>query len=89
MDYENNDNIPNKNMTIHEGKVTIKVPQFEKVSAKAPVFYNSVMELNRDLSVVAVTVFRGEIDHDISICDAFGGTGIRGLSIVYTTATIT
>jgi tRNA (guanine26-N2/guanine27-N2)-dimethyltransferase len=79
MDYENNENIRNENITIHEGKTTINVPQFEKVSAKAPVFYNSVMELNRDLSVVAVTAFRRDTDHDINICDAFGGTGIRGI----------
>ena len=39
------------NKTIHEGKVTIKVPEFEKITAKAPVFYNPAMELNRDLSV--------------------------------------
>lgn len=65
--------------TIHEGKVTIKVPIYDKISAKAPVFYNPVMELNRDLSVAAITVFKLGIDHDIMVCDAFGGTGIRGI----------
>ncbi len=65
--------------TIHEGKVTIKVPIYDKISAKAPVFYNPVMELNRDLSVLAITVFKLGIDHDIMVCDAFGGTGIRGI----------
>lgn len=67
------------NKTIHEGKVTLKVPKFDKVSAKAPVFYNPVMELNRDLSVAALKVFRSGLDHDISVCDVFGGTGIRGI----------
>lgn len=66
-------------ITIHEGKVTIKIPKFEKVTAKAPVFYNPAMELNRDLSVAALTVFSESLDHDISVCDAFGGTGIRGI----------
>ncbi len=65
--------------TIHEGKVTIKIPKFEKVTAKAPVFYNPAMELNRDLSVAVLTVFKGDVDRDISVCDAFGGTGIRGI----------
>jgi tRNA (guanine26-N2/guanine27-N2)-dimethyltransferase len=64
---------------IKEGKVSIIVPEFEKVSSKAPVFYNPVMELNRDLSVAAISVFRSGIDHDISVCDTFGGTGIRGI----------
>lgn len=65
--------------TIHEGKVTIKIPKFEKITAKAPVFYNPAMELNRDLSVAALTVFSESMDHNISVCDAFGGTGIRGI----------
>lgn len=64
---------------IEEGKVRIKIPQFEKVSSKAPVFYNPVMELNRDLSVTALTVYRQKRDEDINICDAFGGSGIRGI----------
>ena len=65
--------------TIHEGNVTLSVPKFDKVSAKAPVFYNPVMELNRDISVSALTVFRNGLDHDISVLDAFGGTGVRGI----------
>ena len=63
---------------IEEGLVKIEVPDFEKVSAKAPVFYNPVMEMNRDISVVVINQYRKLVDHDISICDAFGGTGIRG-----------
>ena len=65
--------------TINEGMVTIKIPKFEKVTAKAHVFYNPAMELNRDLSVAALTVYRGNVDRDINVCDAFGGTGIRGI----------
>ncbi len=65
--------------TINEGNVTIEVPYFHKVSAKAPVFYNPVMELNRDLSVAAIQVFQMDREEDITICDAFGGTGIRGI----------
>ena len=63
---------------IEEGLVKIEVPDFEKVSAKAPVFYNPVMELNRDISVVVLNQYRKSLDHDIVIFDAFGGTGIRG-----------
>lgn len=63
---------------IEEGLVKIEVPDFEKVSAKAPVFYNPVMELNRDISVVVLNQYRKTLDHDVVIFDAFGGTGIRG-----------
>lgn len=63
---------------IKEGLVEIEVPDFEKVSSEAPVFYNPVMEMNRDISVVVINQYKKQIDHDISICDAFGGTGIRG-----------
>lgn len=63
---------------IKEGLVKIEVPDFEKVSAKAPVFYNPVMELNRDISVVVLNEYRKTLDHDVIIFDAFGGTGIRG-----------
>ncbi|HOI40223.1 MAG TPA: tRNA (guanine(10)-N(2))-dimethyltransferase [Methanobacterium sp.] len=66
-------------LLIDEGLVRIKIPQYEKVSSKAPVFYNPAMELNRDLSVAAITAYRQRIDEDIAICDAFAGSGIRGI----------
>lgn len=65
--------------TIKEGLVTVKAPEFDKISSKAPVFYNPVMELNRDLSVLAIKAYKNELDHEIAICDAFGGSGIRGI----------
>jgi tRNA (guanine26-N2/guanine27-N2)-dimethyltransferase len=68
-----------ENLVIDEGHVKIKVPPFDKISSKAPVFYNPAMELNRDLSVAAITVFQTNIDQELQICDAFGGTGIRGI----------
>lgn len=64
---------------INEGLVHIRIPPFEKVSSRAPVFYNPVMELNRDLSVLALQQFKSEIEKGLSICDAFGGSGIRGI----------
>ena len=65
--------------TIHEGLVEIKTPEFDKISSKAPVFYNPVMELNRDLSILAIKTYQENLGHEISICDAFGGSGIRGV----------
>ena len=67
------------NITVDEGLVRIEIPVFDKVSAKAPVFYNPVMELNRDLSVTVLQVYQEKLGRDIRICDAFGGSGIRGI----------
>jgi tRNA (guanine26-N2/guanine27-N2)-dimethyltransferase len=67
------------NKHIQEGLVQIYVPEFDKVSSQAPVFYNPAMELNRDLSILALQQFQINSNQKISICDAFGGSGIRGI----------
>ena len=64
---------------IEEGLTKIEFPEFEKVSSQAPVFYNPHMELNRDLSILAIQVFQKEQNREINICDLFGGSGIRGV----------
>ena len=65
--------------SIEEGLTKIEFPEFEKVSSQAPVFYNPHMELNRDLSILAIQVFQNEQEREINICDLFGGSGIRGI----------
>ena len=37
------------NKTIREGKIALMVPEFDKITAKASVFYNPAMELNLSL----------------------------------------
>ena len=64
---------------IEEGLSKIEFPEFEKISSEAPVFYNPRMELNRDLSILAIQVFQKNQDREIDICDLFGGSGIRGI----------
>lgn len=64
---------------IEEGLTKIEFPEFDKVSSAAPVFYNPHMELNRDLSILAIQVFQKEQNREINICDLFGGSGIRGI----------
>jgi tRNA (guanine26-N2/guanine27-N2)-dimethyltransferase len=72
---------------IQEGKLRVVVPKleaFKKQSAdyapsKAPVFYNPVMELNRDVSVLAFHAYQRLVDREISICDPLTGSGIRGV----------
>ena len=68
-----------KIVTVEEGLTKIEFPEYEKVSSAAPVFYNPHMELNRDLSILAIQVFQKEQDREINICDLFGGSGIRGI----------
>ncbi len=65
--------------TIEEGHTKIQFPEYEKVSSDAPVFYNPQMEMNRDISILAIQCFQHEQERDIDICDLFGGSGIRGI----------
>lgn len=65
--------------TIEEGTSKIEFPEYEKVSSDAPVFYNPHMELNRDISILALQTYQKEHGKDICICDLFGGSGIRGI----------
>ena len=64
---------------VEEGLTKIEFPEYEKVSSDAPVFYNPHMELNRDLSILAIQTFQEEQEREINICDLFGGSGIRGV----------
>ena len=64
---------------IEEGLTKIEFPEFDKVSSDAPVFYNPHMELNRDLSILAIQTFQKQQNREIDICDLFGGSGIRGI----------
>ena len=77
IDSEVKDNYKIK--SVEEGLCKIEFPEFDKVSSKAPVFYNPHMELNRDLSILAIQVFQKRQKRDINICDLFGGSGIRGV----------
>ena len=65
--------------TIEEGLTKIQFPEFDKISSEAPVFYNPHMELNRDISILAIQTFQKQEARDINICDLFGGSGIRGV----------
>ena len=72
---------------IREGKVQVLVPKLEAYGvvpsdyapSRAPVFYNPVMEFNRDLTVLAFQAYQRIVNHKISICDPFTSQGIRGL----------
>lgn len=73
--------------TITEGKVKIVAPQLKAYGvtpsdyapSRAPVFYNPVMEFNRDITVLAFQTYQRTANRDITICEPLTGTGIRGM----------
>ena len=72
---------------VREGKVKVLVPKLEAYGvvpsdyapSRAPVFYNPVMEFNRDLTVLAFQAYQRMVNHEISVCDPLTSQGIRGL----------
>jgi tRNA (guanine26-N2/guanine27-N2)-dimethyltransferase len=72
---------------ITEGRVKVLVPKLkafmkspsEYAPSKAPVFYNPVMELNRDLAVLALQACQRMVKREISVCEPLAGCGIRGI----------
>jgi tRNA (guanine26-N2/guanine27-N2)-dimethyltransferase len=71
---------------ITEGKVKLIVPKLsaytEKKSdyapSKAPVFYNPIMELNRDLAVLALQAHQKTLGRRVSVSEPLTGCGLRG-----------
>ena len=72
---------------IREGKVQVLVPKLaaygvipsDYAPSRAPVFYNPVMEFNRDITVLAFQSYQRMVNREISICDPLTSQGIRGL----------
>jgi len=72
---------------VEEGKVSVAVPKLEAyvkegweyAPSKAPVFYNPVMELNRDLAVLALQAYQKSVDREVSVCEPLAGCGVRGI----------
>ena len=72
---------------IQEGKVKVLVPRLkafvkspsEYAPSKAPVFYNPVMELNRDIAVLASQAYQRTLNRKICVCEPLAGCGIRGI----------
>ncbi len=72
---------------LKEGKVKVLVPKLSVYAkdasvyapSKAPVFYNPVMELNRDLSVLAVQAYQRRVNRQSSVCEPLASSGVRGV----------
>jgi len=72
---------------VKEGKVAVLVPKLaafkeqpsDYAPSKAPVFYNPVMELNRDIAILAVQAYQRVANREISLCEPLTSSGIRGV----------
>jgi tRNA (guanine26-N2/guanine27-N2)-dimethyltransferase len=72
--------------TITEGKVNVVVPKLSEyikkrsdyAPSKAPVFYNPVMELNRDFAVLVLQADQKLLGRDVSVSEPLTGCGLRG-----------
>ncbi|NWF86843.1 tRNA (guanine(10)-N(2))-dimethyltransferase [Candidatus Bathyarchaeota archaeon] len=72
---------------VEEGEIKILVPKLkafvkstsEYAPSKAPVFYNPIMELNRDMAVLALQAYQRMLNHEISVCEPLTGCGVRGI----------
>jgi len=76
---------PTENIT--EGCINLTIPQLnlyakspsEYIPSKAPVFYNPLMEMNRDIAVLALRVYQKKTGKKLLICTPLAGCGVRGL----------
>jgi tRNA (guanine26-N2/guanine27-N2)-dimethyltransferase len=72
---------------VEEGQVRVLVPKLsafmkkpsEYAPSKAPVFYNPVMELNRDIAVLALQAYQQTVGREIVVCEPLAGCGVRGI----------
>jgi tRNA (guanine26-N2/guanine27-N2)-dimethyltransferase len=72
---------------VEEGNVKILAPKLkafvkspsEYAPSRAPVFYNPVMELNRDIAVLALQAYERMLNREISVCEPLTGCGVRGI----------
>ncbi len=73
-------------MEIHEGDAVALIPKLKPLGAKtgyevweSPVFYNPVMKLSRDISVIALQIFQREHAASLKACEPLAGSGIRAI----------
>ncbi|MCX8153379.1 MAG: tRNA (guanine(10)-N(2))-dimethyltransferase [Candidatus Bathyarchaeota archaeon] len=72
---------------VQEGQVRVLAPKLSALvrqpsdyaPSRAPVFYNPIMELNRDIAVIAFQAYQRAINRRITLCEPLTSTGIRGI----------
>ena len=63
-------------MLINEANVKLRISSEKKITKKLSVFYNPVMKLNRDISVLLLKAIK---DKNMQIALPLAGSGVRGL----------
>ena len=61
---------------VNEASVKLKIPKAEKISKEMGVFYNPVMSLNRDISVLLLNSLN---KNNMQIADPLAATGVRSI----------
>jgi len=72
---------------IKEGAIKVAVPKLEAFKraawdyapSRAPVFYNPVMELNRDIAILTLQAYQRTIGRELTVSEPLAGCGIRGI----------
>ena len=62
--------------TIKEGSAIIRVKKAEKISKEMEVFYNPVMKLNRDITILLLQQFP-----PMHLCDPLAASGVRSIRL--------
>ncbi|MFX1295588.1 MAG: tRNA (guanine(10)-N(2))-dimethyltransferase [Promethearchaeota archaeon] len=68
-------------ISITEGTARIRIPDMSqyRVPTDAPVFYNFLMEMNRDIAILAIKTYQEIRDQSLTILLPFAATGVRGI----------
>lgn len=66
-------------MAVEERGITLDIDVADEPTTDDTVFYNTDMVVNRDVSVACLAVYQDWADKELQICDALGGSGVRGL----------
>src|SRR3989338_11039884 len=61
---------------INEGSIQLKIPKAEKISKEMGVFYNPIMGLNRDISILLLNSLNKK---NMQICDLLAASGVRSI----------
>jgi len=61
---------------INEGSIQLKIPKAEKISKEMGVFYNPIMGLNRDISILLLNSLNKK---NMQICDLLVASGVRSI----------
>ncbi|NVM55136.1 MAG: tRNA (guanine(10)-N(2))-dimethyltransferase [Candidatus Helarchaeota archaeon] len=68
-------------IAITEGAAHLEIPDMNqyRVPTDAPVFYNFLMEFNRDIAILAVKTYQEQQGHSLTILLPLAATGVRGI----------